>query len=221
MNRSFAASRGAVPLPPSTIGTTLITPKTSLSIGMDLDGVNYNFAASLRRYLRTVGYAHPMPDPLIWDFFTTHGWGNLTPAQFVQHANDGVNAGIVFRSMDWFDHVNEAWDIIRSLGHTIDIATDRSFGEPGRSEQNTIDALAEKGLKYDTITFTADKASINPDMMLEDKAENFLALEAAGVDTWLVTRPWNQHVKTDKRVRDVLHFAEVVREVTRQMRAVS
>lgn len=215
--RSFAPTRGTVLLPPTT-GTGLITPKTSLSIGMDLDGVNYNFAASLRRYLRTIGHPHEMPDPLIWDFFGDPGWGNLTPAEFVSHAHDGVNAGIVFRSMDWFPYANEAWEIIRGLGHTIDVATDRTFGNPGQSQRNTIDALAEKGLEYDTITFTADKTSINPDMMLEDKAENFLALEAAGVDAWLVTRPWNQHVKTDKRVLDVLHFAEVVREVTRQMR---
>lgn len=46
--------------------------------------------------------------------------------------------------------------------------------------------------------------------MVDDKPSNYEALVAAGVETYLLTRAWNQHVPTTKRVLDLLHYAEEV-----------
>ena len=71
--------------------------------------------------------------------------------------------------------------------------------------------LHRHGLHFDSLTFSADKTVVSLDVMVDDKIANYDALETAGVEAWLLTRPWNQHDKTPRRrVLDLLHFAEVI-----------
>lgn len=178
-------------------------------VGIDLDGVCYDFAASLREFLTSSGirFKHQCPDALRWEFY--EDWG-ITLSEFLTHCHRGVEAGIVFTHGDPYPGVREAFQRIKAAGHSIHIVTDRSFGREGVSERATRAWLDRHDLPFDSLTFTADKTIVRLDHMVDDKLANYDALEAAGVDVHLLKRPWNRDDKPRKTVLDLLHFAEVV-----------
>lgn len=173
-----------------------------MRVGIDLDGVCYDFAGSVREYLN-----HPHPDPERWEFY--EDWG-LSLDDFLTVCHDGVDAGIIFTHGDPYPNVLDAFKIIKGAGHSIHIVTDRAFGQNGASPAATAAWLARHGLDYDSLTFSADKTVVKLDVMVDDKPSNYAALQAAGVDAYLLTRPWNQQVPNAQRVLDLLHFAEVI-----------
>jgi len=176
-------------------------------VGIDLDGVCYDFAGSLRAYVLDHVRPGDYAEATRWEFY--EDWG-YTLAEFLDHCHDGVDAGYVFHRGDPYPNVNEAFARIKAMGHSIHIVTDRSFGQPGASAAATLAWLDRHGLPFDSITFSADKTIAAVDVMVDDKPENYHALTAAGVDCWMLTRPWNQHVDTAHRVLDLLHFSEVI-----------
>lgn len=177
-------------------------------VGVDLDGVCYNFSASVREYLALTGWPHACPEPTRWEFY--EDWG-LGLGAFLDACNEGVDAGVIFSFGDPYPNVREALEIIKAKGHTIHIVTDRSFGTNGASEAATRSWLDRHGLPFDSLTFAADKTVVHLDMMIDDKLANYDALEAAGVDVRLLTRAWNQvEDRPRRRVLDLLHFAELV-----------
>lgn len=183
-----------------------------MRVGIDLDGVCYDFAASVREYLCNTIRSHEADicaAPMRWEFY--EDWG-LDVNAFLSTCHDGVDAGIIFSHGEPYPNVTEAFKIIKGAGHTIHIVTDRSFGKNGASEAATRAWLDCHGLPFDSLTFSADKTVVRLDTMVDDKLANYDALVAAGVDAYLLTRPWNQHDPAPrKRVLDLLHFAEVIR----------
>lgn len=173
-----------------------------MRVGIDLDGVCYDFANSVRAYLN-----QPHPDPERWEFY--EDWG-LSLDDFLGVCHDGVDAGVIFSHGDPYANVAEAFGILAAAGHSIHIVTDRSFGSSGASAAATAAWLDRHGLRYDSLTFSADKTIVKLDVMVDDKPANYVALEAAGVESYLLTRAWNKQVPNARRVLDLLHFAEVV-----------
>lgn len=178
-----------------------------MRVGIDLDGVVYDFAASYRAYLCESGISveENCPPTTRWEFY--EDWG-FSVEEFIQHCNDGVDAGIIFRRGKPFPGAREAFDLLRAAGHTLHIVTDRSFGKS--SEYNTRGWLDEYGLKFDSLTFTRDKTCVRLDTMVDDKIENYDALDEEGVAVYLLTRPWNEREDTRHRVSDILEYAELI-----------
>lgn len=187
----------------------------SLHIGIDLDGVCYDFAKSLSEYLvESEGFdPDSLPEPTCWEFYEKD-WG-LTLDEFLTLFAKGVDAGYVFRVGDPHD---DCVEIMRTLhlDHSLHIVTHRTIGE--RGVQNTMEWLFEKQIPYDTITFSRDKTIVKTDLFIEDNVDNFLALEEAGVQAVLMDRPWNQHLDTPYRVEDWCAFYEYVEEYTWRLR---
>ena len=171
-----------------------------MRIGIDIDGVGFNFGDSCKRYLDHIGQGHlwksgPNPEPY-WDFFKDWGW---TGSEFVDFCNRGADAGFIF-SGPMRPGYREMIDEIANMGHEIIIATDRPFGStPDVSEKLTVDWLHEHEINYDELHFTADKTTANCEMFIDDKVENHEALLAAGVDCYLLDRPWNRHYEAHGR----------------------
>lgn len=179
-------------------------------VGIDLDGVCYDFAASLRRYLW--GWHRfeesACPEPTRWEFY--EDWG-LSLKDFLRMCHEGVDAGVIFTWGNPFPGVTEALSALRRAGHTLHVVTDRSFGSNGRSEAATRSWLDRHRLPFDSITFTSDKTVVRADYFIDDKIENYDALHAAGVEVYLFDRPWNQ---ANGHPRDrVSSFAEFVEKV--------
>lgn len=178
-------------------------------VGIDLDGVCYDFCGSLREFLHQSGARHRFecPEPTRWEFY--RDWG-MTTSEFLTWCHRGVEAGVIFSWGDPFDGVPEAFDRIRSAGHTIHIVTDRSFGKAGASEAATRAWLDKHGLEFDSLTFTTDKTVVRLDTMVDDKVENYRALRAAGVKTWMHSTTANQGTLSVDRVDSLTEYAELV-----------
>lgn len=185
-----------------------------MRVGFDLDGVCYDFAMSLRDYLEAVGissdYSVIEGEPDKWHFY--RDWG-MTDEEFVNHCHTGVDLGIIFGSGKPRENSFKAMCEIRKMGHTVHIVTDRSFGSnPDNSVMNTLMWLMAWGFEYDTIDFSADKTCIPTDIFIEDKLENYDALTTAGVETYLVDRPWNQDPGDNRnRIQSVWDYVEIIK----------
>lgn len=180
-----------------------------MRVGIDLDGVCYDFSNSVREYVTGAGILarEACGEAVCWEFYES--WG-LPLNEFLDVCHAGVDHGTIFTYGEPYRGVVEAFQMLRANGHSIHVVTDRTFGSPGASAQATIAWLQQHGLGYDSITFSPDKTVAHLDVMVDDKPENYAALVAAGVDAYLLTRAWNRHVEGAKRVLDLYHFAEVV-----------
>lgn len=178
-----------------------------LRVGVDCDGVLFNFGDSVKRYLDFVGLGHlwksgPNQQPY-WEFYKDWGW---TGREFVELCDAGVDAGYIFSGPARANAV-ESMQKLAELGHEIVIITDRSFGKtPLSSQTATVEWLDQHGIWYDELIFSADKTVGNCDIFVEDKYDNAIALEAAGTETWLITRAWNKDKYYDKRICDISDF---------------
>lgn len=185
-----------------------------MRIGIDLDGVCYDFGGSLVEYLVT----HRKMDRKLltpskrWEFYLD--WG-MTLEEFLSACNEGARAGVIFLHGKAFPGTRRALQRIAAAGHTLHVITDRSFGGPGVSESNTAKWVARELPKIHALTFCPDKTVANIDMMIDDKLQNYDALVGIGVDAYLFDRPWNQDPGDDrKRVRSLSEFADRVLEKT-------
>lgn len=192
-----------------------------MRVGFDLDGVLYDFGNSVRRYLdsigRPYGWKDEAPEPHHWDFYEY--WG-MDLAEFKQLCHDGVDAGYIFQG-DIRPNAVESVRRVAELGHEIIIITDRQFGsKPENSHKATTEWLAQHGIEYDELVFSADKTCVPTDFFVEDKRENYDALRAAGVACYLITRPWNvdeRYGLKDGRYRidDISDYADTIELYTR------
>lgn len=192
-----------------------------MRVGFDLDGVLYDFGNSVRRYLDSIGtpygWKDDKPEPHHWNFYEY--WG-MDLAEFKQVCHDGVDAGYIFQG----DVRPNAIDSVRrvaELGHEVIIITDRQFGsKPENSHAATTEWLAQHGIEYDELVFSADKTAVPTDFFVEDKRENYDALRKAGVAAYLITRDWNideQYGLKDGRYRinDISDYADIIEQYTR------
>lgn len=194
-------------------------------VGFDLDGVGYNFGDSVKRYLDSIGQGHYWKSGptkgVFWDFYkdwthdeTGEPW---TSKQFVDMCNAGADAGFIFTGPAR-EGFSEAVGRVLSLGHEVIIITDRQFGStPSVSHNHTTEWLAQHGVEYDELVFSADKTCVPTDFFVEDKLENYDALVAAGTNTFLINRAWNVVEGGDarQRISSVTDYADWIEEYTK------
>lgn len=209
---------------PGDSGLLTLTPKPApvppRDIGVDLDGVMYNFAGALSRYAEQRGLFGPGDTPDhdedvdSYNFWKDE-WG-WQLSQFMEVTREGIEAGHVFRRGDPYPDAVAGFQAMQAAGHRLHVITDRRWpGAEDEAEQSTRDWLEQNGIRPDSITFTKDKTAIldvaeNPDTaaFIEDLAKNAEALDQAGVETWLVDRPWNRHYATPRRMPSMGEFSE-------------
>ena len=181
-------------------------------VGVDLDGVLYDFNDALRRYIG--GNLETHPEPTVWSYWTE--W-KMVKAEFWETVAAGVDAGVIFGTGGIAPGAIFWMNQMRSAGHTLHIVTARSSGRPATpalasaAEINTRHWIQRFHVPYDTLTFAHDKTSVPTDVFVEDKLGNYDALEAAGSQAWLIDRPCNQQEGcTRRRVASFEKFAQAV-----------
>lgn len=161
-------------------------------IGIDLDGVAYDFVSAMRKYAHEV-YEVPletMPTAVSWDF-PVHDWG-WTMEEFLNVFEEGVNSLEIFNTGDPYPGVKEGIDRLRAAGHHVHIVTHReSVGEPGIAVISTVTWLAHHGIAYDSISFTKNKSIVRADVFIEDNVNNFLDLWKNDIPSFIRTQPYN------------------------------
>jgi len=183
-----------------------------MRVGWDLDGVWFNFGDSVKRYLEATDQAEVWKsgstDTPFWNFYEDWGW---TGKQFVEFCNAGADAGYIF-SGPTRDDAASAMNRVKAEGHQNIIITDRAFGAtPAVPQTITRLWLAEHGFEYCGLHCSADKTIVPTDVFVEDKLENYDRLVEAGVEVYLVDRPWNQqHRDGRNRIASVQNYADIV-----------
>jgi hypothetical protein len=186
-------------------------------VGIDLDGVCYDFALHLRRYLvEWLGHA---PEPYehlhSWDFWTRWGWDE---ERYLAACHEAVDAGCLFATGEPHQGTREALATLAAAGHELHIVTARDFGSaPGASERATLRWLEEYRIPYTSLTISHDKTSIPTDIFVEDYLPNYEKLRAAGTTAYLINREWNAPYDDGRnRVADIGEFARVVLDTAEQ-----
>lgn len=188
-----------------------------LRIGWDLDGVGYVFGESVRQSMLLDGYdIPPTTDEFCksWDFFEY--WG-MSRSEFEIECSRAVDRGICFGPGPGLTRPNffESMARTHDMGHTNVIITHRYQGSPGMAMGNTFRWLEHHGAQYDEIYFSGDKTIVETDMFVEDNKDNYDRLVEAGVDAYLINRPWNRPYEDHrKRILDVENFADAVNAKT-------
>ena len=183
-------------------------PKQQLRIGIDLDGVCYDFADSFREFLvvEWILDREECPEPTRWEFY--EDWGFTLP-DFIDLCNQGVDAGTIFSYGKPHEGTRESLMRLKDAGHTLHVITDRSFGSSGASEAATRSWLDRHELPFDSLTFSPDKTIVKTDVMIEDKLSNYDALEVSGCRPYLLDRAWNQSDdRPRRRVKTLAAFAD-------------
>jgi hypothetical protein len=166
-------------------------------VGVDLDGVCYDFGEALKKFLvEHEGFdENLMTVPKIWDFFLE--WG-LSLDTYLDYYQKGVDAGVVFVYGDPHEGCLEYMTKLKEDGHTLHIVTYRTIGD--KAVENTMHWLKREQIPYDSISFSKDKTIIANDYFIEDNLDNYAALEQAGIGAFLMDRPWNASQYVSNRV---------------------
>lgn len=182
---------------------------TKLRIGVDLDGVVYDFVGAFRSYLHQV-HRRPldtMPEPTCWDF-PAEQWG-MTEGEFHAICEEAVNAGYLFSVGDAIQGALFGLITLKRKGHSVHLVTSRYAGR--RSQANTERWLEYHKVPYDSLTFTKDKTIVRCDIWIDDKPANVQALHDDGQIAYLFDQPWNRGSKLPRVVTGWGEFLRLVK----------
>lgn len=169
-------------------------------IGVDVDGVLYDFVQALIDYAEhTHGYEN-LPYAESWNFYEKQwGWSG---DQFLDIYTKGVHDWVMWSNGipmgDCKTWLNKLYD----EGHEIHVVTWRSLPKVSAElgHQITKDWFERHGLKYHSITVARDKTCVPVDYFIEDNVDNYLSLKECGTTPVLINRPWNQYLENATRV---------------------
>jgi len=164
-------------------------------VGIDLDGVVYDFVGQYRRFLHDRKGEATMPienctqchidypEPTCWEFYKD--WG-LDGATFTKHL---ATYDEIFAKGQPYPSAITQLERLTGAGHSLVFITDRSIN-PRATEITAAWLFNHLGSKWE-LHITADKASVPVDYFIDDKPEN---LESMPFDTdvYLCDRPWNK-----------------------------
>jgi hypothetical protein len=153
-----------------------------MRIAIDLDGVCYNFTASLANYIEHMTGERFNPVPSCWEFYQVD-WG-MSLEEYLEWFEEGVNAAWVFAVGLPAEGCIEALTALKADGHTIHLVTERNIGR--RAKINTAEWLNTWHIPYDTLTFAdGHKAEIlKVDIAVDDRPRNVDQWRAAGVEAY-------------------------------------
>ena len=184
----------------------------SLKLGIDCDGVMYDFIESFFGYLDEIDYwlERGLPAPTDrhfykWDDYERFGF---TGEQFMDLCIQGCNAEYIFRKGEPIPGSVETLTRLKDQGHTIHIITHRTFGD--KPVHNTIDWLSEYGIEYDTITFAENKTIVGVDLLVDDRVKNYQDSWAQHIPCVLMTNSSNLGYSATFRVDDWEDYEETV-----------
>jgi FMN phosphatase YigB (HAD superfamily) len=180
-----------------------------MKVGFDADGVIYRFTKAYHLWMnQSKGMSlDPEVEAQTWDWF--EDWE--TVPEFLESMDKATDAGFLFWQGDLCEEtIPQNLHDLREAGHTIHVVTHRFSGKVSCVQEATRSWFAKKGLIYDTLDFSGDKTSVKTDLFIEDNLKNYDALDAAGVKSYLVNRPYNLQNDYRRRVNSVNEFTNLI-----------
>lgn len=172
-----------------------------MNIGIDIDGVVYNWVDQYRRFCDFHLGMTGLPEIQVWSFYKE--WGITTP-EFLSHLAS-YPSDIYELGYEMPGAVDGLRDLSKA-GHKLYALTAR----PDEAIQVTFDWLLDLGVRWHGIVVGDDKGQLKTDVMLDDGPHNIEALQAAGHPRPIVfDQKWNAHVDAER----VYSWAEFVAAV--------
>lgn len=184
-----------------------------MRVGLDVDGVLYRFTKAYHLWLNnTKGMSLSLEDEAqTWDWFLD--WE--TSEEFGKNLHESVDAGHMYWLGELYEpQIAQNLRDLKASGHSIHVVTARTFGVLRCPEQATRHWFDNNDLVYDTLTISKDKTVVETDVFLEDNLKNYDVLEAAGIRSYLVNRPYNLQEDNRRRVDSVDEFTKLILEDT-------
>lgn len=177
-------------------------------VGWDSDGVLYRFTEAYHSWMNLQGMSLDVDvEAQTWDWFTQ--W--QTVEDFLRCMDESVDAGHLFWQGKLYEpQIPQNIADLKAAGHENHLVTHRFSGKVKCSQAATKHFYASEGIEFDSITFTKDKTTVKCDVFLEDNLANYDALEAAGVKSYLINRPYNLLDDNRRRVDSVQEFTELI-----------
>jgi hypothetical protein len=183
---------------------------TALRVGVDIDDVLYPWYDRAHAACVAAGITNNVT-PSSWSPYTDYG---CTDQEWFDVLGAGAIDGTLYNA-DPIPGALHALDRLRDAGHTIHLVTARGALVRGRLiRAATIAWLDDHQVPHDSLTFSTDKRIVPVDAFIEDSARNVEQLEAAGITTYMVNRPYNQHLQHDPRVDTIADAVEQILATT-------
>lgn len=188
------------------------TPK--IRLGLDLDGVIYNFVDEFREYYSIEHGLDPeeLSEVTRWEFY--RDWGMTDEEYFIELGKAAINSK-VFTKGEPYPHAQEQILRLKELGFEIVIITARNVSNnPTHMElihKNTAQWLIDQNIAFDELIIDNDKTRHNLDILVDDNIWNVEAQMLAGKTGYVFDRPWNREENIYLRV---MGWYDLVREMT-------
>jgi hypothetical protein len=176
-------------------------------VGIDMDGVMYDFISEFKKYaLKRLGRTS-LPDAKHWEFY--EDWG-LSKETFYEWLTDATVSEKVFLTGNPYPNCVAGWQKLRSLNLNIHVLTHRHIEAVGQ----TSEWLQFHGFIPDSIHFTTHKGvleaiAVDQAAAIDDYHHYYDLYEEVGVKAFMRTHPWNASYK-GRHVADLLDFANAV-----------
>jgi 5'(3')-deoxyribonucleotidase len=181
-------------------------------IGIDIDGVCYDFVDALRNYIhkKTGRPLHEMPDSHHWLFFQEE-WG-YSVDEYHKFIHEGVLDLDIFWRGKIYEGCKESLEyLFYKLNHEIVFITARVFdGIKNYCKYATEYWVMSHGLPYSCIIVDNDKTNKPIDILFDDSIYQIESRILHGEKAVIFDRPWNQE---ETHVERVLNWEDLVRYV--------
>jgi uncharacterized HAD superfamily protein len=147
--------------------------------------------------------------------FEAHTWNWFeeweSRDEFMENLHESVDAGSMYWQGDLYEPgIGVEMRKLQDAGHTIHVVTARLFGRELCPKEATSYWFSNNDIPFDTLTVAKDKTIVPTDYFIEDNQRNYDALEAAGVQVYLINRPHNLENDSRRRVNTVKEFINLV-----------
>jgi 5'(3')-deoxyribonucleotidase len=179
------------------------TQKKKIRLGIDLDGVIYNFVDEFRAYYsEKIGVdIDSLSEPTSWEFY--RDWG-MTDEEYFTNLGLAAIHSKVFRHGEIYPNARESILKLKEMGFEIVIITARYLSNnPDHMkiiENNTRNWLVDNNVAFDELIIDNDKTRHGLDILIDDNLSNVEALLIAGAYGYVFDRPWNRNSISFPRV---------------------
>jgi len=178
-----------------------MTNTNKIRLGLDLDGVVYNFVDEFRTYVSTQRRVDPASLAEIdkWEFYLD--WG-MTEGEYFETLQEAAIGGHIFKSGQIYEGAAEAVAEVRDMGFEIVAITARKLTDIVLDHQiiydNTANWLTMNGIEFDELIVTNNKVGHGLNVLVDDHLGNVHNFIAAGGKGFIFDRPWNQGSNYDR-----------------------
>lgn len=177
-----------------------------MKIGIDVDDVLFPWFDKAHAACERAGVTNGVT-PAKWACYEDYG---ISLEQWLEVMEAATLDGTLYTG-DPYPGAIEALTSLREAGHSLHIITARGFFVHGDLiRRHTIEWLRDYDVPHDTLTFAKDKTLIRTDAFVDDSWKNVSDLVAAGIPTWMVDAPHNQHDEYHQRVPSIVEFAAAI-----------